>query len=82
MDAAEVEREQEKLEELERAQEAIASNVVFVVIMAVVSFVKFPEADFWRITFSLGLTCLFAMIFAWLVGKLQQINEVIAASID
>jgi len=53
-------------------REAIASNVVFVVIMAVVSFVKFPEADFWRITFSLGLTCLFAMIFAWLVGKLQQ----------
>jgi len=40
--------------------------------MAVVSFMQFPEADFWRITFSLGLTCLFAMIFAWLVGKLQQ----------
>tara|TARA_Y100001001_G_C7889943_1_gene267813 strand:- start:101 stop:772 length:672 start_codon:yes stop_codon:yes gene_type:complete len=40
--------------------------------MAVVSFLRFPEADFWRITFSLGLTCLFAMIFAWLVGKLQQ----------
>ncbi|MED5467946.1 MAG: GGDEF domain-containing protein, partial [Pseudomonadota bacterium] len=38
---------------------------------AVVSFLKFPEADFWRITFSLGLSCLFAMIFAWLVGRLQ-----------
>lgn len=40
--------------------------------MAVVSFLQFPEADFWRITFSLGLSCLFAMIFAWLVGRLQQ----------
>lgn len=53
-------------------REAIVSNAIFVVIMAVVSFIQFPEADFWRITFSLGLTCLFAMIFAWLVGKLQQ----------
>ncbi|MBD3641242.1 MAG: diguanylate cyclase [Marinobacter sp.] len=52
--------------------EAIVSNILFVSIMAVVSFIKFPEADFWRITFSLGLTCLFAGIFAWLVGKLQQ----------
>ena len=53
-------------------REAIGSNIVFVVVMAVVSFLRFPEADFWRITFSLGLTCLFAMIFAFLVGKLQQ----------
>ncbi len=53
-------------------REAIGSNIVFVVVMAVVSFLRFPEADFWRITFSLGLTCLFAMIFASLVGKLQQ----------
>lgn len=53
-------------------KEAIASNTIFVVIMASVSFLRFPEAEFWRITFSLGLTCLFAMIFAWLVGKLQQ----------
>lgn len=53
-------------------REAIASNIVFVSVMAVVSFVTFPEADFWRITFSLGLTCLFSMIFAWLVGKLQN----------
>ncbi|WP_100637854.1 GGDEF domain-containing protein [Marinobacter salexigens] len=52
-------------------REAIASNAIFVTVMAVVSFLKFPEADFWRITFSLGLTCLFSMIFAWLVGKLQ-----------
>tara|TARA_R110000824_G_scaffold12988_9_gene56703 strand:- start:3759 stop:4826 length:1068 start_codon:yes stop_codon:yes gene_type:complete len=52
-------------------REATASNIVFVSVMAVVSFMKFPEADFWRITFSLGLTCLFSMIFAWLVGKLQ-----------
>ncbi|MGC8119521.1 GGDEF domain-containing protein [Marinobacter sp. VGCF2001] len=52
-------------------REAIVCNVAFVSIMAVVSFVKFPEADFWRITFSLGLSCLFAMIFAWLVGRLQ-----------
>lgn len=49
-------------------REAIFCNIVFVSVMAVVSFFKFPEADFWRITFSLGLSCLFAMIFAWLVG--------------
>jgi len=52
-------------------REAIFCNIVFVSVMAVVSFFKFPEADFWRITFSLGLSCLFAMIFAWLVGRLQ-----------
>ncbi|MGM0768463.1 MAG: GGDEF domain-containing protein [Pseudomonadota bacterium] len=53
-------------------REATACNIVFVVAMAVVSFLRFPEEDFWRITFSLGLTCLFAMIFAWLVGRLQE----------
>lgn len=53
-------------------REAVVSNTIFVTVMAVVSFIRFPEADFWRITFSLGLTCLFAMIFAWLVGKLQR----------
>lgn len=52
-------------------KEAIASNAIFLVIMSAVSFIKFPVGDFWRITCSLGLTCLFAMIFAWLVGKLQ-----------
>lgn len=52
-------------------REATVSNIVFVVSMSVVSFITFPEADFWRITFSLGLTCLFVMIFAWLVGRLQ-----------
>ncbi|KAA1172757.1 GGDEF domain-containing protein [Marinobacter salinexigens] len=52
-------------------REAIASNIIFVATMSAVSFFKFPEPDFWRITFSLGLTCLFAMIFAWLVGRLQ-----------
>ncbi|MEP1214351.1 MAG: GGDEF domain-containing protein [Marinobacter sp.] len=52
-------------------KEATASNIVFVFCMSVVSFVSFPEADFWRITFSLVLTCLFVMIFAWLVGRLQ-----------
>lgn len=54
-----------------RLREAIFCNIVFVSVMAVVSFIKFPEADFWRITFSLGLSCLFAMIFAWLVRRLQ-----------
>jgi len=53
-------------------REAVASNIIFVSTMAVVSFMNFPEADFWRITFSLGLNCLFSMIFAWLVGKLQN----------
>lgn len=53
-------------------REATIFNILFLVGMSVVSFVKFPEADFWRITFSLGLTCLFVMIFAWLVGRLQR----------
>lgn len=53
-------------------REATVSNIVFVSSMSVVSFLTFPEADFWRITFSLGLTCLFVMIFAWLVGQLQS----------
>ncbi|WP_240616510.1 GGDEF domain-containing protein [Marinobacter fuscus] len=52
-------------------KEAIVFNSLFLSIMSVVAFYKFPEADFWRITFSLGLSCLFAMIFAWLVGRLQ-----------
>jgi diguanylate cyclase (GGDEF)-like protein len=40
--------------------------------MAVTAFYVFPLSEFWRITTSLGLTCLFALIFAWLVGRLQQ----------
>ncbi|MDI9243928.1 GGDEF domain-containing protein [Marinobacter sp. CHS3-4] len=52
-------------------KEATGFNVIFLLAMSVVSFLKFPEADFWRITFSLGLTCVFVMIFAWLVGRLQ-----------
>ncbi len=52
-------------------REAIISNVVFLISMSVVSFNTFPEPDFWRITFSLGLTCVFVMVFAWLVGRLQ-----------
>ena len=52
-------------------REAAVSNIVFLICMAVVSFIKFPEPDFWRITFSLGLTCVFVMVFAWLVGRLQ-----------
>lgn len=52
-------------------REATAFNIIFLVGMSVVSFLKFPEAEFWRITFSLALTCLFVMIFAWLVGRLQ-----------
>ena len=53
-------------------REATAFNVIFLVGMSVVSFLKFPETEFWRITFSLGLTCLFVMLFAWLVGRLQM----------
>lgn len=53
-------------------REAILFNIVFLIGMSIVSFMQFPEADFWRITFSLGLTCVFVMIFAWLVGRLQQ----------
>ncbi|WP_150911644.1 GGDEF domain-containing protein [Marinobacter halotolerans] len=53
-------------------REATIFNILFLIGMSVVSFIKFPEADFWRITFSLGLTCVFVMIFAWLVGRLQE----------
>ncbi|MBZ2169407.1 GGDEF domain-containing protein [Marinobacter sp. F4216] len=53
-------------------REAIASNILFLILLAVVSYLTFPEADVWRITFSLALTCLFALVSAWLVGKIQQ----------
>jgi len=53
-------------------REAAASNIVFITIMAVISFLYLPEPEFWRITVSLGLTCVFVMVFAWLVGKLQN----------
>ena len=53
-------------------REAAASNIVFISVMAVISFLYLPEAEFWRIVVSLSLTCIFAMVFAWLVGKLQQ----------
>ncbi|WP_323750478.1 GGDEF domain-containing protein [Marinobacter sp.] len=53
-------------------KEASICNILFITVMAVTSFLKFPEADFWRITFSLGLSCIFAMVFAWLVGRMQQ----------
>lgn len=51
---------------------ATVCNILFVVAMSTISFHRFPEADFWRITFSLGLTCVFVMVFAWLVGRLKQ----------
>lgn len=53
-------------------RQAIVFSVIFVAAMALVSSLKFAVADFWRICFSLGLSCLFAMTFAWLVGKLQR----------
>ncbi|MBC7191095.1 GGDEF domain-containing protein [Marinobacter sp.] len=53
-------------------REATISSVIFVLSMSVVSLIRFPEPDFWRITFSLALTSIFVMIFAWLVGRLQQ----------
>ena len=53
-------------------KEAGACNILFVTVMAVTSFLKFSEADFWRITFSLGLSCVFAMVFACLVARMQQ----------
>lgn len=50
---------------------AVIINSVFVITISAISFMTLPEADFWRITFSLGLTCVFVMIFAWLIGRLQ-----------
>ncbi|MEX0605740.1 MAG: GGDEF domain-containing protein [Marinobacter sp.] len=52
-------------------REASVSNVVFIAAMAGVSYARFDEADFWRIVFSLSLTGIFVMVFAWLVGRLQ-----------
>lgn len=53
-------------------RQAIVFSSLFVGAMAMVSSLRFAPADFWRICFSLGLSCLFAMTFAWLVGKLQR----------
>jgi len=53
-------------------KEAVACNVVFIGTMALVSFLKFPLGDVWRITFSLGFSCLFSLIFAWMVGNLKR----------
>ncbi|WP_166267101.1 GGDEF domain-containing protein [Marinobacter caseinilyticus] len=52
-------------------REACISNILFIGAMAMVSFGQFPEPDFWRIVFSLALTCIFVLVFAWLVGRLQ-----------
>ena len=52
-------------------REASISNVVFISAMALVSYSRFDDADFWRIVFSLSLTGIFIMVFAWLVGRLQ-----------
>lgn len=52
-------------------REASIGNIVFIGAMAVVSYYRFPEADFWRILFSLALTAIFVLVFAWLVGRLQ-----------
>ena len=53
-------------------REACISAVVFIGVMAVVAFNTFPEADFWRILFSLGLTSVFVVVFAWLVRRQQE----------
>lgn len=53
-------------------REATVSSSLFVITISVISFLHFPQSDFWRITFSLGLTCVFVMVFAWLVGRLKE----------
>jgi diguanylate cyclase (GGDEF)-like protein len=53
-------------------REACLSVIVFIAAMAIVSFNIFPQADFWRILFSLALTATFVMIFAWLAGRLHD----------
>ncbi|WP_404365890.1 GGDEF domain-containing protein [Marinobacter sp.] len=52
-------------------REACITAIVFIAVMAVVAFNIFPEADFWRILFSLALTSIFVLVFAWLVGRQQ-----------
>lgn len=51
---------------------ATVTSITFVIAMSCVGFLNFPQGDFWRITFSLGLTCVFVLVFAWLVGKLKE----------
>ncbi|MBS3804640.1 MAG: GGDEF domain-containing protein [Oleiphilaceae bacterium] len=52
-------------------REACLSAILFITAMAAVSFNVFPHSEFWRILFSLSLTGIFVMVFAWLVGRLQ-----------
>ncbi len=51
---------------------AATCSSLFVTAIAVITFLTLSREDFWRITFSLGLTCIFVMVFAWLVGRLKE----------
>tara|TARA_R100001440_G_scaffold25353_5_gene41280 strand:- start:8604 stop:9671 length:1068 start_codon:yes stop_codon:yes gene_type:complete len=53
-------------------REALSVNLIFIVVMSTVSFMRFPEQEFWRIAFSLSLTGIFVGVFAWLVGRMQK----------
>ncbi|WP_097459326.1 GGDEF domain-containing protein [Mangrovitalea sediminis] len=61
-------------------REATALNLVFLGSMIIVSYYRFPEDEFWRITFSLTLTGVFVSIFAWLVGRMQSELTIIAST--
>ncbi|ROU00880.1 GGDEF domain-containing protein [Marinobacter sp. R17] len=53
-------------------REALILNGLFIIILAGVSFERFPTPEFWRITSSLSLTAVFVAVFAWLVGRMQS----------
>ena len=64
-----------------KLREAIGLNLAFLFSMVVASSMRFPEPEFWRITFSLALTSIFVMTFAWLVGRMQaELSHI--ASVD
>lgn len=53
-------------------RQAISINAIFVVAVSTVAYYRFPEAQFWRITFTLALCVVFVTTFAWLVGRMQD----------
>ncbi|OEY65868.1 sensor domain-containing diguanylate cyclase [Marinobacter sp. X15-166B] len=50
---------------------AAITSGLYVAVISAISLATFSEGYFWRISFSLGLTYVFVMTFAWLVGLLQ-----------
>lgn len=52
-------------------REALVLNALFIMTLSIVAYLRFPEPEFWRISFSLGMTGVVVAVFAWLVGRMQ-----------